>query len=182
MEAIAQQVQKLREEIAMHDTNMMHGVYLIVVLMIGVHLAKIVTNNKDAAKLVLMLAAGTPYFVARQDYMIHRAAAWILMAEAKLKLQDLREKYPPGSLNEPRPVQTQTVSDIESWESWKANLKSRLIALPILDLLSPIAVMYIIFCSASFLWPTDRQFVITTCGMFVAGIGVIPVVIKFAGK
>jgi hypothetical protein len=182
METIAQQVQKLREEIAMHDVNMMHGIYVIVALMIAAYIAAAISNKLEVYMLVLMLAMTTPFFVARQEYMIHRAGSYIRYTEAKAKLEELRAKYPPGGLNNPEVRQESTASETESWESWKGNLKSRVTILPALDLLAPIAVLYLILMSALALYPSSPTFTLSAAAGIVLGICAIPLVVMFAGK
>ena len=182
METIEQQVQKLRDEIAMTDANMLHGVYIIVVLMIAAYVAGVITNKAELYKLVLMLAVTAPFFIARMDYMIHRAGSYIRYTEAATTLEELRQKYPAGSLNNPENREPKNSSSIESWESWKGNLKSRVTVLPVLDAFAPIAALYVIICAMMFIWPGDHRFVFISAGAFLLGIAAIPLSVQLAGK
>jgi hypothetical protein len=125
-ETIAQQIQKLRDEIISHNSDMMAGMRMITSVMVLLFIAATVIGNLDLYSLVLVAAVTIPLFVARQDYLIHRAAAYIRYVE-----EDAKPKMVIFAEQDARKQQ------VLSWETWKGNLKSRKWLLPILDLSSP---------------------------------------------
>ena len=74
---------KLHQEIADQDRQMIHGVFLLAFCMIGSYNAATITQKVELYKLVCALAVTTTFWIARGDYMIHRAAAYVRTIETK---------------------------------------------------------------------------------------------------
>ena len=129
-----------------------------------------------------MLAVTATFFIARMDYMIHRAGSYIRYTETATKPEELRQKYSAGSFNNSESSERTNPSTIESWESWKGRLKSRVTVLPVLDAFAPIAALYVIVCAVMFVWPGDHRFVLLSAEVFVLGIVAIPLSVQLAGK
>ncbi len=167
METISKQIADRRLEIAQADALLMQAVFLIFALCIISYIVAIATNTPELHKLTLVLVVALPFFVARQEYMIHRPATWIKTVQHATPPQD---------------VSAANQGSIRNWEEWKDSLVSTKILLPLLDILAGFAALYVLFCSSTVLWATDRTFVIWSVVGLIAGILACVAGAKLAGK
>jgi hypothetical protein len=170
---VEQQIGALRAEIASANGQMIQGVCFIVLLMTASYIAAVITGKPELYKLVAMLSLTMVFFVARQDYIIHRAGAFIQLNEVETKYEgliasELRQKH--------------GVELTGGWETWKNSLRSRIFLLPPLDVLAAIGVFYILVCSQMALWQNHSRFVIATSMGILLGIITIPITAALAGK
>ena len=166
MEPLIQQIAGRREEIARADTLLMIAVFLIFTLAIASYVAAVISGKTELHKLTLILVIALPFFVARQEYMIHRPAAWIKLVEQTVPKQA---------------VQTEP-QNVPNWETWKDSRTSRWALLPILDILAGFAALYVIYCSGAVLWTDYRQFVVWCIVSLLAGIGACIAAVPLAGQ
>jgi hypothetical protein len=171
VETLAKQIADRRLEIAQADALMMQAVFLIFALCMASYVAATLSGKTELHKLVLVLVVTLPFFIARQEYMIHRPAEWIKTVQASLSTTEttVTEKQ----------IEKATV---QNWEAWKDSRYSTYVLLPLLDILAGLTALYVLYCSSAVLWPTDKPFVLWS------GVGVIVGILsciagaKLAGK
>ncbi len=168
MEPIAKQIADRRLEIAQADALLMQAVFLIFALCIVSYIVAVATNKPELHKLTLVLVVALPFFVARQEYMIHRPAAWIKTVQ---------------HITSPPDVSTANQgSSVKNWEERKDSLLSTKTLLPLLDILAGLAALYVLFCSSTVLWATDRTFVVWSIVGLVVSILTCIAGAKLSGK
>ncbi|MDP3741013.1 MAG: hypothetical protein Q8R08_01660 [bacterium] len=159
METIAQQIQYLRAEIAMRDSQLMAGVLVLAALIVASYIAAAVTEKPNLYKLPILLLVTGVFFVARQDHLEHRIVPWINMVE---------------KATESKTVETASV--IPSWEKYHASLRSRMLFLLPIDLLCALAFFWIFIDSAralikandaSFVWWSGAGLVVALASVFI---------------
>ncbi len=128
MESIVKQIEYLRNEIAIRDSQLMAGVMLIAVMMVACYMAAVISNNCSLYRLLAMLLLGGIFFVARQEHLEKRNAPWISKAETVL--QSGATGVPRGFVN---------------WEDYLKTLKSRQFYLFPTDLLCGLPFCWMFF-------------------------------------
>lgn len=137
-------VRKLQAEIKQNDKLMINGVFLTVLLMFACFIAATITGQMVLYQTIFMLAVGMVFWIARGDYLIHRAGDYI------------------------RTVEAQTES---GWEKYLANLRSKPMLL-IADLGSATGAAWLLYSSGKVLNAAGYgAFVTWSFGAVVFGIG-----------
>lgn len=157
-ESVSQKdISALREEIEKQDKLMLGGVFLALALMVVSFIFAALSENILLYKLVGALAVSMVFWVARGDYMIHRAVAYIRLIQEHQQEQ-------------------------VGWEKAKFELRSTKLVLPI-DLLSATGIFWMLRqCAAALLQAGEVRFVYLCCAGVVAGIIAIVAMVILAQK
>jgi hypothetical protein len=144
METTVQQIANLRLEIAAAIWQLTIGMWLITALAVLVYLLAATMDNDKHYLLTMVLITSGLFFVAREDYLIHRPAGFIRAMETAA-----------------------TASTQQSWEFYKNSLVSTYAFLPILDVLSGLVWIYLFWDGAAALRKSDRHTDINTNRRFL---------------
>lgn len=138
------ELEYLKKEIVDTNQQMIHGVFLFAILMVISYIGAVVTSKIELYQLVLVFAVSTSFWIAREDYLIHRAGAYI--------------------------AKTEITQEAVGWENHKAGLKSRFLMFP-LDLFAALSLLWIVWMSAQNLFLLGQgRFVIVMITGIVSGI------------
>jgi hypothetical protein len=150
-----EEISVIRQQIADADKQMIQGVFLIVALMIGAFIGAETTGKATLYKLVFVLAVTMTFWVARGDYLIHRAGAYIKNAE---------------------------IDSGYDWQTYLKSLKSRMLMFPI-DLLAASGLVWVLYrCYSELSRFGEKQFAVLCVLGVVGGILATVLLVQLAHK
>jgi hypothetical protein len=169
---VIRDITNLQEEIQSTNEQMIKGVFLVVFSIIICYIAAEALNKLQLHKLVLILAVTAVFWICREDYIIHRAGAYIQYAQELGELEARAEAVEAGVVRQR--------TNIVPWEESKQGLKSRYLLLPI-DLLAALAIFWILWQSGSALYAAgETRFVWASgCGV-ILGIALTGIMVVLA--
>jgi hypothetical protein len=163
---LAYMVVSLREEILNAASQQTFGVLAVALGMVGLYTAAVLSKKYELYCVVVVMAIASVYYAARQDLIVHRAAAYLVYTEG-----------PAGKIT------TSSGQVIQTWEEWKSGLVSTKFLLPFLDIFSSATWLYLVYCAEQFLWRDGKKkFVAITVLLLAIGIACVPLSVWLAGK
>lgn len=159
-----EQTAGLRQEINGHLNTMMAG--LLVAVFLGILFSADGRATQDKVMLIeaaYLLGSGA-WFVARQDHMIHRIKVWLLLVEKWRYDRD----HSSGELPMP-----------PAWETYKSQLVSRVVMVPILNIGAAFGVLKVLAINFGFVSAPPTWVVVV---YLLGGVAMIPIGIMTAKK
>jgi hypothetical protein len=163
------QINHLRSEITALVSQTLYGALILGALAVLSYVVAVSLSKRELYRLTVILILNIPLWAARQDYIIHRNASWIKMAEREMI---------SGHAGAASAKNTAT---LPTWEEWKGRLSSRKTVLPLIDLLAGLGLIWIFTHAQTVLFKQgDKKFVWTTCLLLIGAIALIPISIYLA--
>ncbi len=149
-----QDVSYLQKMIGDVNAQMIMGVLVVFALTSVAFMAATITGKIELYKLVFVFAVAMSFWVAREDYLIHRNAASIKVLQEQIRREGEWERS----------------SSARTAEQLKDELKSRYLMFP-LDLLAASAMFWMLYSSGKALSESgDFGFAIVAGIMIVSGV------------